>query len=312
MVYFYISYNQFKDAFLKQNNMKIAVFGKLFQEKHIPNVQQLMNLFELNGAELIIFEPFWKYLQKFVNVNTDSLSFFNSSEELIGVDCVISVGGDGTMLETATFVRDSGIPVLGINTGRLGFLSSVSEGEIGKAVESILSGNYEIEERTMISLEEQNGVFGEVNFALNEITVQKKDSSSMITIHAYIDDQYFTSYWADGLIIATPTGSTAYSLSCGGPMIFPGSDNFVITPIAPHNLTVRPVVLTDKSVIRLKVEGRSDNFLVALDSRSQSMDYSVELVLKKTNFKINLIKLDNHNFIHTLRNKLMWGADKRN
>jgi NAD+ kinase len=225
---------------------------------------------------------------------------------------MLSLGGDGTFLETLSFVRDSEIPVLGINTGRLGFLATVAKSEINDAVEALAEKRFSIEKRSLLSVSGPKGIFGEVNYGLNELTVLKKDTSSMITINAFINGDYLNSYFADGLIIATPTGSTAYSLSCGGPLIMPGSENFVITPIASHNLNVRPFVISDNNVITLKVEGRSPNYLVTLDSRSEVIESSTELTIKKADFYAHLIKLENQSFFTTMRNKLLWGLDKRN
>jgi NAD+ kinase len=225
---------------------------------------------------------------------------------------MLSIGGDGTFLETVSFVRDSTIPILGINTGRLGFLANVAKTEISEAIDSLARKKFTVEKRALLSVTKPENLFGEVNYGLNEITILKKDSSAMVTIHTYINGDYLNSYFADGLIVATPTGSTAYSLSCGGPLVMPGSQNFVITPIAPHNLNVRPLVISDNNIITLKVEGRSPNYLVSLDSRSETIDDSTELTLKKADFYIHLIKLENQHFFNTIRNKLLWGLDKRN
>jgi NAD+ kinase len=225
---------------------------------------------------------------------------------------MFSIGGDGTFLETLTFVRDSGIPIIGINTGRLGFLANIAKTEINKAIDSLANKKIKIEKRSLISVTSQSKLFGEVNYGLNELTILKKDTSSLITINAYINGDFLNSYFADGLIVATPTGSTAYSLSCGGPLVMPCSQNFIITPIASHNLNVRPLVISDDSIITLKVEGRSSNYLVSLDSRSEVIDSSIELTLKKAEFSANLIQIENQNFFNTIRNKLLWGLDKRN
>lgn len=225
---------------------------------------------------------------------------------------MISVGGDGTLLDATTFVRHTGIPILGINTGRLGFLSGVSIDEIDQAIDALLEGEFELDNRAVLKVDTRTGLFGDVNFALNELTVHKMDSASMITIHAYMDGVYLNSYWADGLIIATPTGSTAYSLSCGGPIVAPGSKNFVITPIAPHNLNVRPIVVPDDKALTLRMEGRTKHYLLALDSRSISADESIELRVSRSEFDIRLVRLKGQNFLSTLRSKLNWGLDKRN
>jgi NAD+ kinase len=225
---------------------------------------------------------------------------------------MISIGGDGTFLDSITFIRDSGMPVVGINAGTLGFLSNISKDEIDYAIDEIIAGNFTLDKRAMLSIETKMNLFEDANVALNDLTIHKYDSSSMITIHVYLNDEFLNSYWSDGLIISTPTGSTAYSLSCGGPIITPGSGNFVINPVAPHNLNVRPVVIPDDNIITIKVEGRSGKFLVSLDSKSETVSDSTTLSIKKADFHLNLIRLNSQNFLSTLRNKLMWGLDKRN
>ena len=224
----------------------------------------------------------------------------------------MSIGGDGTLLAAITFVKNSDIPILGINTGTLGFISSVSTDQIEYAINHLLKGEYKIKKRTLLQLESLNNLFGETNFALNEVTVLKKDTSSMIRIHAYLDDEFINTYWADGLIISSPTGSTGYSLSCGGPIVLPGTNNFIITPIAPHNLNVRPIIVSDESKITLKVSKRDEIALVALDSRSRAIGPELELTIRKANYKVKLIQFEKQSFISTIREKLMWGKDKRN
>ena len=226
-------------------------------------------------------------------------------------DFLISIGGDGTLLKAVTYVRELNIPIMGINTGRLGFISSISATQISDAINDILKKEYTINERTLLELNTSKNLFKDKNFALNEVAVSKKDTSSMIRIDAYIDDEFLNTYWADGLVISTPTGSTGYSLSCGGPIIMPGTNNIIITPNAPHNLNVRPIVINDNSVIKLKVEDRDQLALVSLDSRSRAFDSETELIIKKTDFKIKLIQPQNNSFTSTIRNKLMWGLDKR-
>jgi len=261
----------------------------------------------------MVYEPFFKDVENRIKMDEKPV-LFNRHEEIWGkIDLLISVGGDGTFLETIHIVRDSGIPVLGVNTGRLGFLASTHKDEIKEVLEYIHNDKYRLQNRTVLTLETKENLFGENNFALNELTVHKKDSSSMITIHAYFGDLYLNSYWADGLIISTPTGSTAYSLSCGGPIVVPGSGSFVITPIAPHNLNVRPIVVPDNRTIRLKIEGRGEEeFLCTLDSKSVTIDSSIELYIKKANFELNVVQTDKQNFLNTIRNKMMWGLDSRN
>lgn len=291
--------------------MKIAIYGRNTSDNISQHIQLLFH--KLNGykTELFIYEPFYKYIKQKLDI-AGNIKTFSTHLDLNGnVDYLLSIGGDGTILETLTFVRNSGIPVLGINTGRLGFLANVAKEEVNSAIEALMNNKFSIEMRTLLSVTNPENLFGEVNYGLNELTILKKDSSSMITIHTYINDNFLNSYFADGLIIATPTGSTAYSLSCGGPLIMPGSQNFVITPIAPHNLNVRPLVISDNNIIKLKVEGRSPNYLLSLDSRNVVIDSSIEITIKKADFSIHLIKLENQNFYNTIRNKLLWGLDRR-
>ncbi len=292
--------------------MKIALFGKTINNDCQNYVEQLLEILKQSGIAINIFEPFYKKnISQFQNIQTYTL--FNSHQELINnTDFVISLGGDGTMLDTISLIRDSGIPVMGINLGRLGFLASISKEKIIPAIESIKKGDYSIEKRTLVRVDTDNHPFGDVNYALNEMTVYKKNPMSMITIKVYINDEYLNSYWCDGLIIATPTGSTAYSLSCGGPIITPDSQTFIITPIATHNLTVRPIVIPDSSNIRIKVESRENNYFASLDSRSFEINSSKELLIRKENFQINLLKMKNQNFFSTIRQKLLWGNDTRN
>jgi NAD+ kinase len=225
---------------------------------------------------------------------------------------MISIGGDGTLLDTVCQVGSLEIPILGLNTGRLGFLATVATDTIEEAINFLAEGNFQLESRTLISLESSKSLFGRHSFALNEFTIHKRDTSSMITVHTYIDGKYLNSYWADGLIIATPTGSTGYSLSCGGPLISPEAKNFVITPVSPHNLNVRPIIVSDESEISFTIEGRSEKFLISLDSRSTSISSEVKLLVKKESFEAKLIKLPSYHFFDTLREKLNWGFDMRN
>ena len=292
--------------------MKVALYGRTTNDNTSEHIQLLFHKLNEFKTEILIYEPFYNFVRQKIHLN-GTIKTFNSYSDLNGMaDCVLSLGGDGTFLETLTYVRDSCIPILGINTGRLGFLANVAKLEINNAIDALMNKKYSIEKRSLINISAPTNLFGEVNYGLNELTVLKKDTSSMITIHSYINGDYLNSYFADGLIIATPTGSTAYSLSCGGPLVMPGSENFVITPIAPHNLNVRPLVISDNNVITLKVEGRSPNYLVSLDSRSEVIDSSIELTIKKADFYVHFIKLENQNFFNTIRNKLLWGLDKRN
>ena len=293
--------------------MNIALYGKSFSENFDSCIQQLILKLEKENCGLYIYEPFALFLKKKVKFTSTIKTFNGYTDIKNNVDFLISIGGDGTLLNTITLVRDSGIPVIGINTGRLGFLASISKEEVIDAIDAIFNKKYILEKRSLLQLETSNLLFGDMNFALNELTVLKKDTSSMIIIDTYINNEFLNSYWADGLIVATPTGSTAYSLSCGGPIITPESENFIITPISSHNLTVRPIVISDKYSIKLKVtDGRNRRFLVSLDSRTQTINNSTELSIKKADFKINLVRLENEKFFSTIRNKLMWGLDKRN
>lgn len=291
--------------------MTIAIFGSPYPEHFTKYIQHLIKKLESEHIKIIVEEEFNKFLQnsiRFTNINET----FNSYETLKdNADFLFSIGGDGTLLKAVTFVRGSNIPIMGINTGRLGFISSISAGQIDDAVNDILKGNYAINERALLELNTKNNLFKEKNFALNEVAISKKDTSSMIRIDAYVDDEFLNTYWADGLVISTPTGSTGYSLSCGGPIIMPGTNNIIVTPNAPHNLNVRPIVLNDASVLKLKVNDRDQLALVSLDSRSRAFDSEIELTVKKANFKIKLVQPQDNSFTSTIRNKLMWGLDKR-
>jgi NAD+ kinase len=292
--------------------MKVAIYGRSGAATVIPFAGNLLDELQQAGIATVMYHPFFNYLKHNSSFALPKETFSNHDDIRGKVDFLFTLGGDGTMLDTISLVRDSGIPIVGINTGRLGFLASISKNDIANCVSSILHGRYDLDKRSLIRLETNKPLFGDVNYALNEITIHKKDSSSMIIIHTYLNGEYLNSYWADGLIIATPTGSTGYSLSCGGPIIVPQSENFVITPIAPHNLNVRPIVVSDKYVISLEVEGRSQYFLASLDSRSVTIDSSIQLAARKEDFMANIVRLHNENFLGTLRNKLMWGLDVRN
>jgi NAD+ kinase len=293
--------------------MNIGLFGKSFTDSFNQSIQQLVLKLEKENCNIYIYEPFALFLKKKVEFLSKVITFTMHEEIKDKLDCLISIGGDGTLLNTITLVKDSGIPILGINTGRLGFLAIISKEDVLSAINDILEKKYILEKRSLLRLDTENDLFGGWNYALNELTVMKKDTSSMITINTYVNEEYLNSYWADGLIVATPTGSTAYSLSCGGPIITPESENFIITPISSHNLTVRPIVIPDRCTIKLKVsDGRNRRFLVGLDSRTQTIDKSIELQIRKADFKINLVRLDSEKFFSTIRNKLLWGLDKRN
>ncbi|MFY9309063.1 MAG: NAD kinase [Bacteroidia bacterium] len=291
--------------------MKIAIYGRPTGDTNTEPLAILFNKLHEYNSEIIVFGPFFNYLKQHIEIKGNIKTFDSHLELNRDVDYMLSIGGDGTFLETLTFIRNNGIPVLGINTGRLGFLANVAKTEIQSAIDALVQRKFSIEKRALLSLQSPRDLFGEVNYALNELTIFK-DSPAMITIHTYINGDYLNSYFADGLIIATPTGSTAYSLSCGGPIVMPGSQNYVITPVAPHNLNVRPLVISDSNTITLKVEGRSKHYIASLDSRNKTVESSVELVLKKADFHLNILQLENQNFFNTIRNKLLWGLDRRN
>ena len=293
--------------------MRVLVFGKQYKEKDLPQVQEAFDALQAEGIEISIFEPYLRNIQAEIKLPKSCEPFAGYEDfRTQSIDFVMVLGGDGTMLAATTLVRDSGVPMLGINLGRLGFLASIEKTHIRQSVEMLAKGQYRIEDRTTIYLESNPHIFGEMPFALNDCTLLKRDTSSMITIHTFLNGDYLSSYWADGIIIATPTGSTGYSLSCGGPIIFPGSANFVITPVAPHNLNVRPLVLSDDSVIAFEVEGRADNFICSLDSRFELVGNHHQRAVRKNDFQIRLIQLQDTTFLNTIRAKLGWGEDVRN
>lgn len=292
--------------------MRVAVFGRNFDKGFREYVNIFFEILQKNNIEIIVYEKFYEFLKKEIDLNSDKIQIFSKHLEIKNkVDLLFSIGGDGTILDAITFVRDSNIPIVGINTGKLGFLASIAKDEIESALNAIFKKEYTVEQRTLLKVESTSGLFEDFPYSLNEVAVQKVDSG-MITVHVYIDGEFMNSYWADGLLVSTPTGSTAYSLSVGGPIIIPQSGNFIISPISPHNLTVRPIVLPDTSKLQLKLEGRALNYIASLDHRSLMIKNTEEITISKAEFKIQLIKLNNTSFYKTLRNKLMWGVDKRN
>lgn len=292
--------------------MKVAIYSRGIENNQIQDVSLLLKELWRHGAEPVFFQDFFNLFYSAIELD-GKYSTFNSDTDLDNsIECIISLGGDGTMLDTVTYVKDSGIPVLGINYGRLGFLANIGKENLQSAIDGIVNRKYVLENRTLIHLDANIPLFEDATFALNEFTIQKKDSSPMIRIHTYLNGEFLNTYWADGLIVATPTGSTGYSLSCNGPVVFPESNSFIITPISPHNLNVRPIIVPDNTVISFEVEGRTDGFLTTLDARRQVVPKESQLAVKKENFGINLIRLHENNFLQTLRNKLSWGLDKRN
>ena len=292
--------------------MNIALFGKSLAAENESLMRQLLEILSQHQVGLIVFKPF---AQQIASCVPDCLQYavFEDNADLSGkAEMLFSIGGDGTILDAVPLVRDSGMPVVGINMGRLGFLSSISKDEMEKAVVSVLAGHYTVEERTLLELVLPDNVFGKERYALNELTVIRHPEHSLLAIKVYVDDVLLNTYWGDGILLATPTGSTAYSLSAGGPILTPNSPNFVITPIATHNLTVRPVVIPDDSVVRIQVEGREKQYVFSMDSRTCVLDTSVELLVRKAACRIRLARLDGDDFFATIRNKLMWGRDNRN
>jgi len=290
--------------------MKAGVFAKsLIDPKHRHAMTELLEVLKKRGHDIYCTPS----LEDFIHMNLEGISprvFDNFSKGDNEIDFLCSVGGDGTILETVSIVRDSGIPILAINTGRLGFLAGIGSSEIEEAIMAIEAGQYFLEARSILNLETSSDVF-DFNYALNDFVIHKKETSSMIVVHTYLNGEFLNSYWSDGLIVSTPTGSTGYSLSCGGPIISPKSDSFVITPIAPHNLNVRPIVISDDVVISFEIEGRASSYLASLDSRSQSITNDVHMAVRKADFYLNIIRMNDENFLNTLRNKLNWGYDKR-
>jgi len=293
--------------------MKIALYGQTINSDFYEELGKLFDLFREKQIEFFIYKPFYEYLENECEIRPEISGVFENGDDLPeDVSFLLSLGGDGTLLKSFIAAQNRSIPHVGINSGRLGFLSDISRDEIERALNDIIDGNILIDERTVLELEIVDGSHSAIQYALNEITVTKLDSSSMINIHTSINDEFLNTYWADGLIVATPTGSTAYSLSVGGPILTPDSENIVISPIAPHNLTVRPLVVPDHYTITLRVEGRGLQFLTSVDSQSEALNFSVLLKIRKAPFKVKTIRLNDHSFFTTLRNKLMWGADKRN
>jgi NAD+ kinase len=292
--------------------MRIAIYSRGADKEQRDDISTLLEELAANGIEPVFFQDFFNQFYSSVTLKY-KYSTFNSYHDLVsGIDFIISLGGDGTLLDTVTLVRDSGIPVLGVNYGRLGFLANIGKDEIKSAVKALVDQTYVSDKRTLLHLDANIPIFKDAPYALNEFSLHKKDTSPMIRVHTYLNGEFLNTYWADGLIVATPTGSTGYSLSCNGPVVFPDSGSFVITPVSPHNLNIRPIIVPDDNIVSFEVEGRTDGFLCSLDSRREIVPKEIQLAVKKENFTINLIRLNENNFLQTLRNKLMWGADKRN
>ena len=289
--------------------MRIGIHGRDFQQKSSRFIERVLTWLTQYQSEIFVSSKFQKH---FRSKQDFKLKVFEHGDNLKNLDFFISLGGDGTLLESVTYIGKSETPILGVNTGRLGFLATLSREETEKAFDDLFNRNYTVDERTMLKLVSDPKLFPGCSFALNDFTIMKKDTSAMITVHVSVDGELLNSYWADGVIISTPTGSTGYSLSCGGPLMFPESESFIVTPVSPHNLTVRPIVVSDQSELTFKIEGRSKKFLVSLDSRFETVDESVKLKIMKERFKAHLIQLPGQHYFKTLRQKLNWGLDIRN
>jgi NAD+ kinase len=294
--------------------MKIGIYGQFYHKYSEQSIQHILNALKKTGIEVAVEKNFLKLIKHHEEIDTNVATFSSFTELDHSYDLFFSIGGDGTLLKSITFVRDLGIPIVGINTGRLGFLATIQKEKIAESIDQIVSGNFTISERSLLAIETspESDEIGDLNFALNEIAVNRKNTTSMIKVETFVNGEHLTAYWSDGLIISTPTGSTGYSLSCGGPIMDPSSNSFVLTPIAPHNLNARPFVIPDDSEIALKVSGREKSYLISLDSRVATLKNKTEIRIKKAPFTIKLAQLKEDSFIKTLRGKLLWGEDKRN
>ena len=292
--------------------MKVAIYSRVIEYEQQSGVQRLFDELIRQHLQPVIYQPFLEQIGSAFVLPSDIGSFRESSDLDDSIEFLISLGGDGTLLDTVSLVRDKNIPVVGINFGRLGFLASIGKEELATAVTALANRTFVVDKRSLIHLDANRPLFGDVPYGLNEFAIHKTDTSPMIKIHTYLNGEFLNTYWADGLIVSTPTGSTGYSLSCGGPVVFPESTSFVITPVAPHNLNVRPIVVPDNNIISFEVEGRAENFICVLDSRKEIVDKQVQLAVRSESFTLSLIRLNENNFLQTLRGKLSWGLDTRN
>jgi NAD+ kinase len=292
--------------------MQVALYGRPVSRGSEDTIAKLFDLLDQKKAELIVYKPFAEFLKEKQIIKDRNDEYFIRHEDIVGkADLMISLGGDGTFLDSVSYVQDLGIPIVGVNTGRLGFLADIPSNQLEVSIQDIVDGNYSIENRSLVSLKLEGAELEGFNCALNEVSVQKQHAS-MITIHTYLNDVYLNSYWADGLIISTPTGSTAYSMSVGGPILTPDSDSFIISSMSPHNLTIRPLVVPDVNSIKIEVESRESSYLLTIDSRTEVINSKLGIRLDKAEFSIKTLRIRNATFYNTLRNKLMWGVDKRN
>ena len=292
--------------------MLIAIYNRIFDPVDVPVIARVIDLINQHSLQPVFYRDFYERFAPHYAFKETPRLFTGKKDLPRNTDMLLSLGGDGTMLDSVCFVGNSGIPLIGINLGRLGFLAAIPEDEVEEAILSLVRGSFTVEKRTLIHLDSSIPLFDGAPYALNEFTLHRQDTSSMIKIHTYLNGEFLNTYWADGLIVSTPTGSTGYSLSCGGPVVFPQTSSFVITPVAPHNLNTRPILVPDDNVISFEIEGRSEQFLCTLDARTETIRSSVQLAVKKENFMISLVRPDEHNFLKTIRQKLYWGIDKRN
>jgi NAD+ kinase len=292
--------------------MLVALYNRTFDEQDIPVLLRILKLLDHHKLQMVFYKEFYERLQPHIPFSTSTRLFTSKRDLPVQTDMLFSLGGDGTMLDAVCFVGNTNIPLIGVNLGRLGFLAAIPEEEVEAAILSLVRGSYTLEKRTLLHLDSSIPLFNGSPFALNEFTIHRQDTSSMIRIHTYLNGEFLNTYWADGLIVATPTGSTGYSLSCGGPVVFPQTSSFVITPVAPHNLNTRPIVVPDDNVISFEIEGRSEQFLCTLDARTETIKSNVQLAVKRENFYVSLVRPDEHNFLKTIRQKLYWGIDRRN
>lgn len=292
--------------------MKAAVYSRVFEDEQKKDVQLFFNELAVQKIEPVIYQDFFEQIKNKIDLPAATTIFSDSDDLTEETEFIISLGGDGTLLDTITMVKGKPVAIMGINFGRLGFLASIGREQVQVAVKAIANRTYVVDNRTLIHVDASIPMFGNVPYALNEFSIHKRDVASMIKIHTYLNGEFLNTYWADGLLVATPTGSTGYSLSCNGPIVFPDSGSFVITPVAPHNLNVRPIVVPDNNIISFEIESRSDQIICALDARREIVSKNVQLAVRKESFDVHLVRLSENNFLQTLRNKLTWGLDKRN
>ncbi len=292
--------------------MKAAVYSRIAEKEQFPYLQTFFDELETQKIQPVVFTPFLNQIKKEIRLPGEAASFDNAAGLGKDIEFIISLGGDGTLLDTITLIQDKPIAIMGINFGRLGFLAGIGKEEMNTALKAISQRTYMVDKRSLIHLDADKPLFGDSPYALNDFCIHKRDVASMIKIHTYLNGEFLNTYWADGLIVATPTGSTGYSLSCNGPVVFPDSGSFVITPVAPHNLNVRSIVVPDDNIISFEIESRSNEIICSLDARRQVVSKNVQLAVKKENFSVNLVRLRENNFLQTLHNKLTWGLDKRN